>query len=92
MKIIFYDKETKSIESIQTEIKKPVLTATGIAFDGGSFNGINHPFVITDDAADIPEQITDEWINLNAMNPLESDHKIRLESVELAIIDLMDVI
>jgi hypothetical protein len=97
MKLVLYNDSNVVVETIEN-IHLPTVKENSVEWEDGSLTGINLPFCLFDDDADIPEVITDEIKALDNKEQFKKRDlakenavlKARLESAEMAIISLMD--
>ena len=95
MKIVIYNDDKKAVDVIHG-VTNPSVNDNNVEWEGGSLSGINLPFLLLDDDADV-EEVTDETIALDKKSAHvkvdlakeNADLKSQLELLQSAVDDLI---
>ena len=95
MKLIIYGHDNAVIDVIEG-VSNPIIDGNNVTWEGGSLSGINFPFLLLDDDADV-EEVTDETIALDKKSAHvkvdlakeNADLKSQLELLQSAVDDLI---
>lgn len=94
MKLILY--QDGKVIDVHPNVNNAQKTGIGVKWDTGELSGVSVPFILVSDTAVVEKggSITEEWISSSSL-PLGQDEssqtRNRLESAEMAIITLMDL-
>lgn len=94
MQIVIYNQENKIVEHI-TDKAITLVEDNNIRWVGGGMDGIHHPFLILSDDVVVSDLVDDDLAELDQAKDFKREEPIdsiaeRLESMELAILTLMD--
>ena len=95
MKIVIYNAD-KSVVDVIENVVNPVVSDNNVEWEGGSLSGINLPFLLVDDDAEVDE-VTDETIALDKKSEHakvdlakeNADLKSQLELLQSAVDDII---